>query len=264
MKPHWLFWVAFSLMAADVWEKKAFTEWTPKDVDHVMTASPWARETAASFSGGGGGGMGGGGRGGGGRGGGGMRGGGAPSIDAGEGGGGPGGGPGGGGGGMGGMGGGGGMGGAPQTLVVVRWQSALPVKQALVRARFGAEAGTAADAKTILANEEAYYVIAVDKLPRMGGGRQGGEGKGVADPERMRQIMARSTSLIRKGKEPLKPEDIKMATGEKTMTVYFIFPKSEAITLEDKDVEFVTRFGPLEIKRKFKLQDMVFAGKLEL
>jgi hypothetical protein len=125
---------------------------------------------------------------------------------------------------------------------------------------------TAAEAKSILANEEAYYVIAVDKLPRMGGGRPGAEGKGggADGAERMRQMMAKSTSLSRKGKEPLKPEDVKIAMGEKTMTVYFLFPKSEAITLEDKEVEFATKMGPMEIKRKFKLQEMMFAGKLEL
>ena len=77
-------------------------------------------------------------------------------------------------------------------------------------------------------------------------------------------MLARSTSLNRKGKEPLKPEDIKIANAEKTMTVYFLFPRTEAITLEDKEVEFATKLGPLEVKRKFKLQDMVFGGKLEL
>ena len=144
------------------------------------------------------------------------------------------------------------------------------MKQALVRGKFGVEAATAAEAKALLANEEAYYVIAVEKLPRMGMGRPGAEGKGAEGKgaegglERMRQMMARSTSLVRKGKEPIKPDDVKMATLEKTMTVYFIFPRTEAITLEDKEVEFHTKLGPLEIKRKFKLQDMVFAGKLAL
>ena len=163
-------------------------------------------------------------------------------------------------------------GGAPAPpMVLIRWQSALPVKQALLKNRFGAEAATSAQAKEILANEEAYYVIAVEKLPRMGMGRRqavgaAGEGgrEGGPDPERMKQMMAKATSLARKGKEPLKPEDVKMATAEKTMTVYFLFPRTEPITLEDKEVEFTTRMGPMEIKRKFKLQDMVFAGKLQL
>ena len=30
-------------------------------------------------------------------------------------------------------------------------------------------------------------------------------------------------------------------------------PRTDPITLEDKDVEFITKLGPLEIKKKFKL-----------
>lgn len=162
------------------------------------------------------------------------------------------------------------MGGPPQTSVLIRWQSALPVKQALVKSKFGNEAATAAQAKSILENQEQYYVIAVERLPKLGMGR-GPRREGKKSPEdggdpaeRMRQMMVRSTSLSRKGKEPIVPEDIKTAMGEKTMTLYFLFPRTEAIALEDKEVEFSTKMGPLEVKRKFKLQDMVFAGKLEL
>ena len=153
--------------------------------------------------------------------------------------------------------------------VLIRWQSALPMKQALVKSKFGSESGTAGQAQAILENQETYYVIAVEKVPMMGAGRPraagGPEQEAGADPaERMRQMLARATTLNRKGKDPIKPEDVKVAKGQKTMTVYFLFPRTEAITLEDKEVEFATRLGPLEIKRKFKLQDMVYAGKLEL
>ena len=267
MKPYGPLLLVFSLIAADVWEKKPFTDWSPKDVQHVLTSSPWARETAAAPSGGPGGGTGGGGGRGGGRGAGRGGGGAGADMDASMGGGtgGPGGGGMSGGGGAPGGGGGGAPSAAPQTMVLVRWQSALPVKQALLRGKFGSEVSTAAEAKAVLAREEDFYVVAVERLPRMGMGRPGAEGKsGAGDPERMRQMLARSTSLLRKGKEPIKPDDVKMATLEKTMTVYFIFPRTEAITLEDKEVEFSTKLGPLEIKRKFKLQDLVFAGKLAL
>jgi hypothetical protein len=42
--------------------------------------------------------------------------------------------------------------------------------------------------------------------------------------------------------------------------VVFAFPKTDAITLEDKDVEFVTKLGQVEIKEKFNLKDMVYHG----
>lgn len=49
----------------------------------------------------------------------------------------------------------------------------------------------------------------------------------------------------------------------------FIFPRQEngedLITLEEKEVRFVTEFGSgTKINRKFKLKDMVFQGKLEI
>jgi len=34
--------------------------------------------------------------------------------------------------------------------------------------------------------------------------------------------------------------------------------------LEDKDVEFIAKVGPMEFKKKFKLAEMVMGGKLTL
>jgi hypothetical protein len=51
---------------------------------------------------------------------------------------------------------------------------------------------------------------------------------------------------------------------EKTVLLYFAFPKTEEITLEDKEVEFISKVGPMEFKKKFKLADMVLNGKLTL
>jgi hypothetical protein len=36
------------------------------------------------------------------------------------------------------------------------------------------------------------------------------------------------------------------------------------ITTEDKQVTFVTKVGPLEVKCKFTLHDMLYHGNLEL
>ena len=45
-----------------------------------------------------------------------------------------------------------------------------------------------------------------------------------------------------------------------------MFPRtgSYEITLADKKVEFVAQVGSLKVKRKFKLKDMIYNGKLEL
>ena len=42
------------------------------------------------------------------------------------------------------------------------------------------------------------------------------------------------------------------------------FPRTDPITLADGDVEFEVKVGSLGVKKKFKLKDMVFHGRLEL
>ena len=51
--------------------------------------------------------------------------------------------------------------------------------------------------------------------------------------------------------------------GESVMVV-FVFPKTDAIALDDQEVEFITKLGETEVKKKFKLKDLVFAGQLAL
>ena len=249
-----------ALWAADFWEAKSYTEWSAKEVEKVLNRSPWAQNATIrmveSFGPGVGGGLGRGGRGGpgGGYGGGGGGGGGF---------GGPGGGGGAygsGGGGRGGGGFGGGRGGRaggmgkPQMTAVVRWFSALPVKQASVKLRYGIEAATAADGLSYINREEPNYVVSVTGLPgRMAGFMQ-------RAPDRIKE----NTSLHRKGKEPILPADLQITTQMEETDLYFVFPKTDPITLDDKDVEFLMKTERMEIKRKFKLKKMVFDGELSL
>lgn len=258
------------LTAADFWEKSEFTKWSTKDTNKMLNNSPWAKQIIIQRTGGGGGGVPGGGRGG--------PGGGAPI------GGGPGGGAGGGGvpGGApgGGRPGGAGSGGMPSPglppiTYVVRWQSATPIKQALVRANMGESTELTAQAQQFLDREEKHYVVAVTGLPARMGERM------AENTDRLKQF----ASLERKGKDPLKPELVEAETGQGSFSLVFAFPRTEPIEVADKDVEFIFKMtggggqgqqaggrgggGPgagrgLEIKKKFKLKDMVFDGALDL
>ena len=235
---------AAALWAADFWESKSYTEWSEKEVGKLMANSPWSQKVTVYMSGGrgggGGGGFGGGG-GGGGRGGGGFGG-------AGGGGGGGGGGRGGGGGGFG----GGGM--PPATNLFVRWFSSIPVKQAMVKSKYGSEAATAQEAIDYLARQENHYIVAVVGLPgRMAGFVQ-------RNPDALKE----NTVLKRKKKEPINPDGIQAQSQEETASFYFMFPKTDEITVDDKDVEFIMKTQRFEVRRKFKLKNMVFNGELSL
>ena len=250
--------------AADFWEKKPVDQWTEKEASRLIENSPWAKTTAGTMSGGGGPGGGGPGAAGGmsgrGRRGGGGMGGGVTDASVGAG---PG--PGGGGGmrggdmgpGGGGPGGGGpGGGGPPAINALVRWQSAKPVKEAVLKIRFGAEMKTSKEAQELLAREEPAYVIVLDNLPeRMGR---------MLTNERMKPMLMANTGILRKDKETLRAADVQMFTREKFVGLVFAFPKSDPIVAEDKEVEFAMKMGPLEFKKKFKLADMMYGGKLEL
>lgn len=260
------------LLAADFWEKKEFRDWSDKDVVKMTSNSPWAKRVTitmggpgmgsspgdvgqagrAGISGNRGGSVGGG-----------------SSRSSGE-----------FGGGRGGGGGGGGRS-APTLKLIVRWHSALPVKQALVRSNLGAEGGPLNDEMTkFLGREETHYIVSVSGLPSR-------LSRVAENPERLKQ----TAKLQRKNKEPIEPEKVEVQVSETAVDLYFLFPRSDPIELTDKDVELVMKLGggpppgagggegepqaqdggqrggggrPIELKKKFKLKDMVYKDKLEL
>lgn len=244
---------ACCLMAADFWQSKPFTEWNDKEVHKILTSSPWARAvsvelgaaTPSALDSGAGGRDALGNR--------------PPALDApaspgviGAPGGAPGGAP---------------DGGATRSsatvdqmaenrsiTLTIRWQSALPIKQALARARYGAEAATSPEARKLV-EENSTYVIALSGLsPALAKANLAGN----------KDAVRRQTSLAVKGQPALEPSDVVINPQEKQVELLFVFPKTAAYTLDDKEVEFSTRLGALAVKYKFRLKDMLFNGKLDL
>jgi hypothetical protein len=82
------------------------------------------------------------------------------------------------------------------------------------------------------------------------------------DVNQLRSGVAATTRLLRAGKAPLSPEQVlfDQATGR----LEIFFPKTDPITLADKEVVFRTNFGTLKVVRRFRLKDMLYRGQLEL
>ena len=126
------------------------------------------------------------------------------------------------------------------------------------------------------------YVIAVlglpEQMPSRGSGRYGRgtdvdrdsdsrdrDSRDRDSRDRDADLMARlksATYLTRKDRASLYPE--KVERDKDGTTILFTFPRTAPISLDDKEVEFITRYGPMEVKHKFKLKEMVYQGKLEL
>lgn len=219
---------ASSLLPADFWHKKRFTEWTPDEIRKLLSDSPWARpvllpvetidrtsleqvRSACSSCE--------------------VKSGGAPVMAA----------------------------GMPELAgplrALVRWHSALPVKQALMRAKFGDEVATSREAAEFLARSETAYVVGVSGLPAH------------LAPAEAAQLRA-NAFLRRKGRPLLPAVDAQVASGESSVYLLLFFPRSQdgsaAITPADGQVELQLQLGLLNLRRSFKLKDMVFEGKLEL
>jgi hypothetical protein len=217
------------------WTFKDPSDWTESESKRILTRSPWAKEASVDFKMGQdmSGGPGGDGPRGGGPSGGGPPGGGPP-------GGGPGGPPGGG------MGGGPG-GGMDEMHALIRWESALPVCAAL---------------KKPLAEANPSYLISVTGLPM----RQPGLDRGNHDAgSQMREMMMKSTSLQRKGKDPLLPEIVAIVEAPEGLSFLVSFHRAgNNIVVEDKEVTFNMKMGPISLKAKFVLKEMIFRNQLAL
>jgi hypothetical protein len=230
-----------TLWAADFWQSKPFTSWSDKDIQRMLTNSPWSREVsigpaqAAGRD---------------------ILGADGPSprtpntqVSSPE------------------------IGGAsqapteldgipavPQRIeVVLRWQTALPVRQALIRARYGAEATTSPAAKQALDHDESEYIVDVSGIPAA---------MLRGDAEKIKQAARMAASLSAKGKETLHSTRVEFSEPPQTLSptvdAFFSFPRSTVFTLDDKEVEFSARIGDAILKYRFRLKDMVFNGKLEL
>ena len=226
------------LGAANFWDTKDFSAWSAKEVARMLSASPWAHRldiltpnlSLASRVGGlTGGVVGNGGRGGRAPGGGGVAGDGAGNL-----------------------GGGSFLASPHRTPIVVRWTSALPVRRALFRQRL-ANVDTAAPPPPHLDPIDPHYRIAVVGLPFT---------QSVGSVTELQPV----TSLKRKDKSRtlMQPVDVSFEYEGELLTIEFSFSRTEAIAESDGEIEFVTRLAETEIKTKFKLKEMLVAGRLEL
>jgi len=142
-----------------------------------------------------------------------------------------------------------------RATVTVLWINALPVRQAVVRAVIGRNAPIPPDGRDFLTEEDSSYTVAVVGLPPP-----------FALLGRMIDAVKAETTLKRRNRRPVAPAEVVLERDDdQSIRAIFRFPRTEAITLDDRDVEFVTKLGPVtDIKKKFRLREMQVGGRLVL
>ena len=239
-----LFLPALTLCAADAWVAKPYTAWSEKDIRKIMTDSPWSRSVSVIIPDG------------------------AllravlargpapgpqgPGIAE--------------------AGGGLGVGqsapppearppasvqpGRPQPPLIVRWQSATVVQQALVKLQYGDKAGSSPEAQKRLEPNGGYYIIAVGNLPAS---------QKLRDAEGRKALLGMTTLTVKGKDHPIAAKDVVyLETGEGMIEARFLFPRDFVLTADDKEVEFATMFGKTAVKAKFNLKNMTINGKFRL
>ncbi|MGA2271464.1 MAG: hypothetical protein ABSH44_23615 [Bryobacteraceae bacterium] len=127
----------------------------------------------------------------------------------------------------------------------LRWESALPVREAELKARD-------TNAPTL---DENHYAIAVYGVPsRMAGGSS----RSLANQ------LKKQAAIKRDGKKDLKPSSVEVLQREDGPVIVYLFPRSKEITLQDKRIEFDAQIGRLQFAQSFYVDDMKYQGKLEL
>ncbi len=156
-------------------------------------------------------------------------------------------------------------GGVPSLSVIVRWDSAGPVRQAL--ARMPGE-----PTYTVEQFQKDYIVTVIGLVPAgryRGAGHletqsRSGENNGVdpQDPEEMLEGLMSTSKLMPRGKAAIAAEDVKLDAASGAIHVFF--PRTAPIDAADKEVLFATRFGSMTINKKFRLKDLAYKGRLDL
>ena len=127
---------------------------------------------------------------------------------------------------------------------MVRWESALPVRSALKLRTDDLDSG--------------FYVISLTGgIPDFA---RPNDEEGAEVRQQRAEMLRESTKLERKSAPPIYLDHIEAGS----MGTLFYFSKLEPITASNKEITFTTKMGPLEIKAKFSLKEMMYRGKLEL
>jgi len=132
-----------------------------------------------------------------------------------------------------------------QTPVQVRWESALPVRIAELKAH-------EIEPPTM---EGDGYRIAVYGVP-------GAYFKD--DPKKLGDPLRNEAFLRRAGKKDVKPLRVEVFQRGNSLVVAYLFPLSAELTKADGQVEFNAHIGRVVVVHGFDLTQMEFLGKLEL
>jgi hypothetical protein len=126
----------------------------------------------------------------------------------------------------------------------VRWESALPIREAELKAR-------EMNAPDV---DENHYAIAVYGVPT----------HLAKDPQSFGDRLKGQATIKREGQKDLKPVHVDVIPRDDGVVIVFLFPRAREISPKDSRAEFYAQIGPFQITQSFHLDEMIYQGKPEL
>ena len=142
--------------------------------------------------------------------------------------------------------------------VIVRWETAAPVKWAWNRMHGSSRAGNKAEGAERMDKYPNHVVVSLSGLPP--------HVIPLEPPEKDRFLEDVKTQSYLKIKNRARwmPTGAKLLKQRRWVAVHLLFPRDlvQKVNLRDQRIEFVSNILDQKISRKFKLKDMVLDGKL--
>ena len=142
--------------------------------------------------------------------------------------------------------------------VIVRWETAAPVKWAWDRLHGSGRAGNKADDGEWMGKYPNHVVVSLSGLPPQVIPLE------PTEKDRFLEDVKSQTYLKIRNRARWVPTGAKLRKQQRWVALHLLFPRdlTQKVDLRDKRIEFVTKISDQKISRKFKLKDMVLDGKL--
>ena len=159
-------------------------------------------------------------------------------------------------------------GGLPELNVLVRWDSAEVVRLAEARLKALGEGSKTSS----IADSDDYVLSVLGLIPANNYQAAGkietksssdnSQVTRASDTERLLENFMGNSALMTRSRASVRPRNVQIdpATG----AIRLFFPRSLDIRKTDKEAYFSTRYGSLTVRKRFRLNDLVYKKRLKL
>lgn len=139
--------------------------------------------------------------------------------------------------------------------LIVRWASALPIRQATALYRQRDENLDANKRNELVGVPSPDYVIELFGVPSPVAHR---------GADSVEAVLMLSAKLQTREGRVLKPTRVHVRVAAMTLDIRIHFPRTEPLQVSDREVEFSADLQVFPVKEKFRLSEMQYLGRLEL